>query len=152
MVTNRIIIIIIIIIASMPRIVPWRTERMPQRIQRHSRVTLHRSTHPKWKQEQTKKSSYGPDRIQKGIWYGSAKLDNKLSKNVQNITRSHKLHKKKNMKNWGVELTAGGKKPGWNKDPKRYFLRRCTITPTIHNYHDATKPHTQKMHGRIQIC
>ena len=28
---------------------------------------------------------------------------------------------------------------------------RCTVTPTIHNNHDATQPHTQKMHGRIQL-
>ena len=45
-----------ILLANKPPIVPWRTERMPQRIQRHSRVTLHRSTHPKWKQEQAEKS------------------------------------------------------------------------------------------------
>ena len=87
-----------ILLANKPRIIPWRTERMPQRIQRHSRVTLHRSTHPKWKQEQTKKSSYGLDRLQKGIWYSSAKLDNNLSQNVQNITRSHKLHRKNHEK------------------------------------------------------
>ena len=115
----------------------------------HSKVTLHRSTHPIWKQEQTKKSRYGLDRLQKGILYGSAKLDNKLSQNVQNITRNHKLHREKH-ENWRVELESRRKKLGWNKDPKRYFPRRCTITPTIHNCHDATKPHTQKMHGRIQ--
>ena len=106
--TLKIIIIIIIgrdiLLANKLWIVPWRTERMPQRNQRHSRVTLHRSTHPKWKQEQTEKSSYGLDRQQKVIWYGSAKLDNKLSQNVQNITRNHKT-----LKNWRVELTAGGK-------------------------------------------
>ena len=124
-------------------------KRMPQRIQRHSRVTLHRSTHPKWKQEQTEKSNYGLYRLQTGIWYYFAKLDNKLSQNVQNITRNHKLHRK-TMKNWRVELTAGGKKFGRNKDPKRDFPRRCTATPTIHNCYDATNPHTQKMHGRIQ--
>ena len=132
-----------------PGIVPWRTERMSQRIQRQSRVTLHRSTHPKWKQEQTEKSSYGLDRLQKGIWYGSTKLDNKLSQNVQNITRNHKLHRKKHEKleSW---INSRRKKLGWNKDPKRDFPRRCTVTPTIHNCHNATEPHTQKMHGRIQ--
>ena len=36
------------------------------------------------------------------------------------------------------------------KDPKGDFPRRCTVTPTIHNCHDATKPQTQKMHGRIK--
>ena len=63
----------------------------------------------KWKQEQTEKSNYGVGRLQKGIGYGSAKLDNKLSQNVHNITWSHKLHRKKTWKNWRVELTAGGK-------------------------------------------
>ena len=83
-----------ILLANKPRIVPWLTERMPQRIQRHSRITLHSSTHPKWEQYKTEKSSYGLDWLQKGIWYGSTKLDNALSQNVQNITWSHKLHRK----------------------------------------------------------
>ena len=33
-----------------------------------------------------KKSSYGLDWLQNGIWYGSAKLNNKLPQNVQNMT------------------------------------------------------------------
>ena len=81
-----------------PMIVPRGTERMPQRIQRHSRVTLHRSTHPKWKQDLTEKHSYGLDWLQKGIWYDSAKIDNKLSQNVQNITWSHKLYRENHEK------------------------------------------------------
>ena len=138
-----------ILLANKPRTVPWRTERILQRIQRLSRVTLHRSTRLKRKQEQMKKSSYGLDRLQKGIWYGSTKLDNKLSQNVKNITRSHKLHRKKHEKlqSW---INSRRKKLGWNKDPKRDFPRRCTVTSTIRNYHESTKPHTQKMHGRIQ--
>ena len=52
--------------------IPWRTERMSQRIQRHSRITQHRSTHPKREQDKTEKSSYGLDWLQEGIWYGSA--------------------------------------------------------------------------------
>ena len=58
------------------------------------------------------------------------------------------IEKKKNMKNWRVELTAGGKSLAEQRS-KKVFLRRCTVTPTIHNCHDAIKPHTQKMHGRI---
>ena len=139
----------LILLANKAQIVTWRTERMPQRIQRYSRVTLHKWRHRKWKQEQTGKSRYGLDRLQKGIWYGSAKLDNKLSQNVQNITQNHKLHRKNHEKldSW---INNRRKKLGWNKDPKRDFPRRCTVTPTIHNCHDATKPHTQKMHGQIQ--
>ena len=138
-----------ILLANMPWIVPWRTERMPQRIQRHGRGTLHGSTYPKWKQEQTKESSHGLERLQKGIWYGSSKLDNKLSQNIQNITRSHKLHRKKHEKleSW---INSRRKRSGWNKDPKTDFPKRCTVTPTIYNCHDAPKPHTQIMHSRTQ--
>ena len=124
-------------------------EWMLQRIQRHSRITLHRSTHFKWEQDKTEKSNYGLDWIQKGIWYGPTKLDTTLSKNVQNITWSHKLHRTEH-----ANLESGAdsrrKKHSWNKDPKRHFPRRCTITLTILNIHDATVPHTQKMRSRIQ--
>ena len=46
-----------LLLATKPRIIPWGTKRMPQRIQRHSRVTLHRSAHPKREQDQMEKSS-----------------------------------------------------------------------------------------------
>ena len=50
-----------LLLANKPQIVPWGTERMPQRIQRHRRVTLHRSSHSQREQDQTEKSSYGLD-------------------------------------------------------------------------------------------
>ena len=90
---------------------------MPQRIQR---ITLHRSTHPKWEQDKREKSSYSLDWLQKGIWYGSTKLDNTLSQNVQNITWSHKLHRK-NHANLESGTDSRRKKLSWNKDPKRDF-------------------------------
>ena len=124
-------------LANKPRTVPWGRERTSKRIQRHSRVTLHRSTDPKWEQDQTEKSSYGLDWLQKGIWYSSAKLDNKLPQNVQNITWSHKLYRE-NHENLESGIDSKRKKLSWNKDPKMYFSRRCTITVTIHNCHDAT--------------
>ena len=40
-------------LANKPRIVPWRAERMLQKILWHRRVTLQRATHPKWEQDQT---------------------------------------------------------------------------------------------------
>ena len=43
-------------LANKPKIVPWGKERMPQRIERHCIVTLHRPTHPKWEQDQTEKN------------------------------------------------------------------------------------------------
>ena len=96
-----------LLFANKPRIVPWRTERMPQRIQRHSRITLHRSTHPKWEQDKTEKSSYSLDWLQEGIWYAPTKLDiilkmYKISHEVINFIEQ-------TMKTRRVELTAGGR-------------------------------------------
>ena len=112
-----------LLLANKPRIVPWRKERMPQRIQRHSRITLHRSIHPKWEQDKTEKSSYGLDWLQKGIGYGFTKLDDTLSQNVQNITWSHKLHRKEKCKpgegSWQQEEEAKLKlrsKEGFSKE------------------------------------
>ena len=42
-----------LLLDNKPWIVPWRTGRMPQRIQRRSRITLLRSTYPKWEQDKT---------------------------------------------------------------------------------------------------
>ena len=50
-----------LLLANKLQIVPWGTERMPQRIQRHSRITLHRQAHPKREQDQTEKFTYGLD-------------------------------------------------------------------------------------------
>ena len=61
-----------LLLVNKPQFVSWLTERKLQGNQRHSRITLHRSTHSKWEQDQPEKSSYGLDWRQKGIWYGSA--------------------------------------------------------------------------------
>ena len=96
-----------LLLTNKPQFILWGTERMLQRIQRHSRVTLHRSAHLKWEQDQTEKSRYGLDWLQKGIWYGSTKLDYKLPQNVQSDEVINFI--KKTMKTWRVELTAGGR-------------------------------------------
>ena len=85
----------------------------------------------------------------KGIWNGLAKLDNKLPQNVQNIRWSHKLYQE-NHKNLESGIDSKRKKLSWSKDPKMYFSRRCTITVIVHNFDDATSPHTKKIHSRIQ--
>ena len=46
-----------LLLANKPRIVPRGEERIPQRIQKHNRVTLHRSARPNWVQNQSEKSS-----------------------------------------------------------------------------------------------
>ena len=71
-----------LLLDNKPQIVPWAVERMPQRIQRHSRITLHEPAHAEREQVQTEISSYGLDWQQKGIRYSPAKLDNKLPQNV----------------------------------------------------------------------
>ena len=52
-----------LLLANNQRFVPWRVEWMLRRIQWHSRITLH----SKWEQDQTEKSIYGLDRLQKSI-------------------------------------------------------------------------------------
>ena len=42
---------------------------------------------------ETEKSSYGVDWLQKGLRYGPPKLNSILYSNVQNIRQSHKSHK-----------------------------------------------------------
>ena len=116
-------------LAHKPRIVPWGAERMLKRIQRHCRVTLQRSIHPKWEQDLTEKSSYGLDWLQKGIWYGSAKLDNKLPQNVQNIRGIDKLYRG-NHENLEHGIDSRRKKLGWSKDPKRY-ISRDALSPLL---------------------
>ena len=138
-----------LLFANKPRIVPWRTERMLQRIKRHIRITLQRSTHPKWEQDKTEKSTYGQDWLQEGIWYAPTKLDITLSQNVQNITWNHKVHRTdhEDLESW---TDSRRKKRSWNKDPKRHLPRSRTLALTIHNSHDATEPHSRKIHCRIQ--
>ena len=58
-----------LLIANKPWIVLWETERMPQRIQKHNRVTLHRPAHPKREQNQTEKFSYSLDEQQKEVYF-----------------------------------------------------------------------------------
>ena len=91
------------------RTVPRGTERMLQVDLRHRRATVHWSIHHQWEQDETKKFSSGVDRLQKGIWYDPAKLDNKLAQNVQDIRRSHKLHRE-NHGNLGSEIDNRRKK------------------------------------------
>ena len=119
-------------------------KRMPQRTQRHGRATLHWSAHPKREQDQMEKSSYGLGWQQKGIWYGSAKLNNELPQNVQNITWSHKLYRE-NYENLESRIDSMRKKLCWSKDLKRYIPKRYTITITIYNCDDTTQPYTQKI-------
>ena len=110
------------LLANKHRIVPWRIERMPQRIQRHSRVTLHRSTHPRSEQEQTDKYSYDLDWLQKACdmvpqtWIINCLKMYKISYEVLNLIG-------KTMKTWMVKLTAGGTSLSETKTLRGIFQR-----------------------------
>ena len=141
-----------LLLADKLQIVPWRTERMLQRIQRHWRTTLHRSIYPHREQDETKKSRFGLDWLQKGIWYGPTKLGNKLPQNAHNNRWSHKLYRE-NHENLESGIDSWRAKFSWREDSKKKNIpRRCTITITIYNCDDATEPLTQKMHSWIQTC
>ena len=49
------------------------------------------------------------------------------------------------MKDWRVELTAGGKSLAETKIQRGIFQGDALSPPTIHNCHYATKPHSQKI-------
>ena len=55
-----------------------------------------------------------------------------LSQNVQNIRWNHKLYRE-NHENPESGIDRRREKFSWNKDPKRYIPRRCTITISIYN-------------------
>ena len=95
----------VLILANKPRVVLWGTENIPQRIKRHRSATIHWLAHLQQEQVKTEKSSYGLDWPQKGIWFGSTKLENELFLNVQEVINFIE----KTMKNWRVEFTAGRK-------------------------------------------
>ena len=81
--------------------------------------------------------SYGLGWLQKGIWYGPAKLHNKLPQKVQNIRWTNKLYRE-NHENLESGIDCRREKLSWNEGPKRYISKQCIITVTIHNCNDAT--------------
>ena len=63
--------------------------------------------------------------------YRPAKLSNRLSQNIQDVRRSHKVYRE----TWRVELTAGGKSLAVVKLQRGEFV-------SIYNSDDATESHT----------
>ena len=76
----------------MRRTVSGRTEKMPQGNKRNRLFTEHGSAHPQGEQNEVENCSHDVYRQEKGQQYGSPKLANRKSENVQNIRRSCKLH------------------------------------------------------------
>ena len=124
-----------LLLTNKSRIVPCGTEKMPQRIKRHKRTTLHWSEHPQREQDESEKSGYGLkykkayDMVPQSWIINCVKIY-KISDEVINFI-------KKTMKTWRVELTEGVKKLSWREDPEWYIPRRYTITITIYNCNDG---------------
>ena len=112
-----------------------------------SRITIHRSTHPKWEQDKTEKSSYGLAWLQEGIWYAPQswilhclkmyKISHEVINFIEQTMKTRRV-------NWQQE-----EEHIWNKDSKKYLPRRCTIALTIHNSHDATEMHCRTQTKQI---
>ena len=75
-------------------IVPWVTERMPQRIQRHRRTTLHWSVNPQ-RQRQGGNIWLWSGLTIKRHMYSPRNQDNNLFQNIQNIRWSPILYQEK---------------------------------------------------------
>ena len=77
------------------------------------------------------------DWLQKGLWYGSAKLDSRLSDILYIFWQSHKIHRRSHEK-----LESGIYNEGENSE--RHLSRRCTLVISICNGNDATQFHNLK--------
>ena len=86
--------------------VPWRRERMLQRIHRHSRITVHRSTYSKLEKDRMEKTTRNDYKkaydMDPHSWIINSLKMYKISHEVINFID-------KTVKTWRVELTAGGR-------------------------------------------
>ena len=130
-----------LLLTNKPQTFPKRRERTSQENQRKRKALIHWSTLPQGQQNKTKKPSYGVNWPQKGLWYGPAKLYNRLPQNVQNIRRSHKVYRE-----YHVKLESGidsrSIKLSWGENQERDVRGRCVITITICNWDDDSELHT----------
>ena len=109
-------------LANKPRIVPWGTKKLLQRIQRKRRATLHWSAHVQ--RSKTRRKNLGM------VWTDNKKAFDMVPQTwVINCLKMHKISDEvinfieKTMKTWGM---VG--KLNKNKDPKRHIPKRCTTT------------------------
>ena len=109
-----------ILLTNKPRIVLWRTERMPQRIQRHSKITLHRSTHRNESKTRRKNLAMA--------WIDYKKVNGMVPQRwilycLKIYKISHEVINfiEKTMQTWIVELTAGGRRINETKIQRGIF-------------------------------
>ena len=111
-----------VIYTCMPQIVSQRAERIPQG-KRNRGSIVHWSAHRQGEQREAEKCTSGVDWLQNILWCGSAKLDNRLSKNIRDIIKFITETKK----NWKVELTAEGKTLAEVKTQRGIFQRNMLL-------------------------
>ena len=90
------------------------------------------------------------DWLQNGIWYSSAKLDNRLFQNVQDIPQSHKVYQKYQEK-LESQTDSRRKKLSWRENPERDLPERCAITITICDRDNATDHILRKFKGGYRL-
>ena len=137
-----------LLFSNKPRTVLRRTERM---IQRRKRIGyLHWSVHPQKEPNETQKYNYSMDWLQKindivtQSWIINSpqiyKITNKVAKFIQETI------KKNGELNWPQE-----EKFNWSDNPKRYILRRISITFIIGNRDDGIQSHNWEMHRDYEL-
>ena len=86
---------------------PWDAAK----IQKHRRVTLHRSAQPRREPDQRENLAMA--------WIHYKKLDDKLPQNVQNIRWNHKLYQE----NLESAIDSRRKKHSCSEDPEEFFKK-----------------------------
>ena len=109
-----------LLLANKPQIIPWGTERMPQRIQNHISITLHKLTHSRWEEDQTENLAMAWIDYKKAYdmvpqsWIINCPKTYNISHEVINFIE-------KTMKTWRVELTAGGRSLAEQRSKEVFF-------------------------------
>ena len=88
--------------------------------------------------------------LQKSLLCGSTKVDNRMSKNTQNIQQSYKLHHKSHGK---LKNGMSNKKtnPSKREKPKGNLPGIFILTTVIFYINDATQLYTYEMHRGLKI-
>ena len=100
-----------------------------------------------WRLEETCSHSNSSEKPSANAGVKNSKRRRRMNNN--NNDNNYYNFIEKNMKNWRIELTAGGKSLAETKIQRGIF-QGDVQSPLLFIIADATKPHTQKMHGRIQ--
>ena len=101
---------------------------------RKRRAIIHWSIHHQWEKNRLKNVSMAQiDNKKKRIWCSPTKLDERLSQNVQNIRRRHKVYRENHGK-LESRIDNRRKKVSWGENPeqKKYKTRHDWMGKVIH--------------------